>query len=44
MLTPSGRGRYQISHCEKFEALRGPEADSAGARLCPKDQPQQGRM
>ena len=30
MLTPSGRGSYQISHCEKFGALRGPEADSAG--------------
>ncbi len=44
MLTPSGRGSYQTSHCEKFGALRGPEADRAGARLCPQDQPQQDRM
>src|SRR6266851_4591451 len=44
MLTSSGRVGYQTSHCEKFGALRGPEADHSGARLCPQDQPQQDRM
>src|SRR5713101_7740202 len=33
MLTPSGRTRYQISHCEKFGRRRGPEAERAGALL-----------